>query len=261
MKVSRTIPLVILTLALSPAQLFGQIVDVQTAPAGQQSAVGEDGLTMFGRGFVDTYFSGQIETTAEFLKVRIGEPEGFSLPLYLLVGSMESGMGSTEQNGGTAISLISPTGGLLNISMFLNLSMYHSTTNITQFRLSAMGAGKLVNGQEVGTTEGKMFPAGYYEAGIYFQTGAWEAGGVYSEGGIFWIQAKYAGSVSSLSDLETVFGPSVAENPHGFRSELGMLIKDKVNIRLGIFLAQGGDQLPSLDEPVFKLALDYKVSK
>jgi hypothetical protein len=45
------------------------------------------------------------------------------------------------------------------------------------------------------------------------------------------------------------------------RLELGILIQDKVNVKLGGYIPQTGKDLPTLDKKAWKLAFDYKVSK
>ncbi|WP_285056593.1 hypothetical protein [Pedobacter ginsengisoli] len=239
-----------------------QVVEVFTGHLEKSDSTSQKtkSVELFGKGLIDYGFQGQLQTTAQAVKVNIGEPDAFYLPLYLLVGATSGDFGTNELNKNTVLSLINPTGGVLNLSSNLYLKIFSSKSDITSLKFTTLFGGKLVSGRDVTNASALLKPAGFVDAGLYFQTGAWEEDTGYQDGGVFWLQARYGIIGMSKSDLSSYFG-NTASVPHGPKIELGILVKNKVNIKLSYYKAVGTTNIPTLDKNQFRLALDYSVFK
>jgi hypothetical protein len=254
---------VLLTLlVLSPTVARSQIVEIRTQPSAAAGAIAdpEAPIEFFGRGLTEMHFTGQVEASTQILKIRIGEPNGFSIPLYLLTGATNTVFGDGEPSEATIADLTSATGGFLNGSFNGDLPLFQSQSTITQIRLGMMGGVRLLSGRPQTSGDVTLFGAGYLDGGIIFQTAAWADDGDYEEGGVFWIQLKYAGTAAPEATLREIFGEQV-EEPHGVRADLGILIKDRVNVKLGAFLPQQSSGVAGMDRTTFRVALDYKVAR
>lgn len=245
----------------STISLIAQNVEVINENRAKTFAAGEKKPILFGKTLLDYGYSGQLQASTQALKINIGEPQGFYLPVYLLVGTANGDLGSNESNKGTVASLINSSGGTVNLSGNFYVNLLKSSSGITSLKFSTLLGGKLVTGRDVTTGSGLFKPSGFAESGLYFQTGAWEDGGQYKDGGIFWLQARYAALTMSKDDLRSFFGDDALSAPTGPKIELGIFIESKVNIKLSFFKPVTGTKIPTLSSNQFKLALDYSVSK
>jgi len=243
-----------------PCLLMAQNVEVFTGQT-RAAAGTEKKVDLFSKGLIDYGFSGQVQASAQAVKINIGEPQGFYVPIYLLVGATNGDIGSEKLNKSTVLSMINSTGGLLNLSTNFYVKLLESNSGITNLRFTSQLGGKLVTGRDSLSSDGKATPMGFLEAGLFFQTGAWEADAGYEEGGIFWLQARYAIMSMAKDDLKSYFGEAVNQLPAGPKIEMGILIKNKVNIKLSYFKAVSGERIPTLNDGQFRLALDYSVFK
>lgn len=239
---------------------LSQAVEIESSKNTESFAEEKKDVESFSRGFVDYGFEGQFQTTAELVKINIGEINKFYLPVYLMVGATNGEIGDAEINKQTVLNLISPIGGVLNLSTNMYINIARSESKISFIKFAAFGAAKGVTGRDLETGDAKLASSFMLDAGLFFQTGAWMANEDYKEGGVAWLQARYMASFMSSSDLQSFFG-ATAENPRGPRIEAGILIKDKVNVKFALFLPDSGSGIPTLDTNQFRVAFDYKVNK
>lgn len=243
------------------SKISGQITEIYTGESNSLAANG-DKPELLTKGFVDYGVAGQIQASAQLLKLNIGEPEGFKIPIYIITSATSGNLGDNEKNKSTLFDIINPTGGILNLGANLNSRIIKiSKSGITNLRFNSFFCGKLLSGRELLTDASKINTGFYLEPGVTFQTGAWEADEGYKDGGIFWLSLKYVFTYVSEEDLRTYFESSSTKSPNGPKIELGILIKEKVNIKITIFKALSGDDLPTLNKEQYKLAFDYNLFK
>jgi hypothetical protein len=238
--------------------LSAQVVEVQTKPRGAVVAAGNrDPVDLLARGFFDVVTSGQVQASAQVIKLRIGEPDGFSMPVYLLTGATRTTFGNAEEAEAAVLDLVAPNGGFVNVMTNIYANLINSNTDVTSLKFTGSIGGRLISAREQSEGDVSIFGAGYAHAGLYFQTGA-RIVGPNPQDGIFWIQAAYSGSLLSNNQLQTYFGAD-AEAPRGLRGELGIFIKERVNLKLGAFIPDAGKSLPALDKTLVRFAFDYNV--
>lgn len=258
-------------------QSYSQIVEVYAGkkptpnptiipPDGMESIVvvsrpQQQGVELFGRGLLDYGFEGQLQATTQFLKINIGEPNKFFIPVYLLIGATSGDFGKEQLNKNTIMSLISPSGGLLNLNGNLYFRIFGKDDAVTSLKFNSMIGAKLITGRNLVNNEALIKPVAFADPGLYFQTGAWSPEDGYKKGGIFWLQAKYALFAMDKSGLSEYFGATANSVPQGVRLEMGIFVERRVNIKLSYFKASAGKNIPTLNDGQFRLALDYSVFK
>jgi hypothetical protein len=220
-----------------------------------------DKLEVLGRSFVDLFSNGNMQGTAQILKINIGEPKGFYIPFYLLVGASGDGIGSQKKNENTVSNLLNPVGGLLNGTFNGRNNLYASKSGITSLKLSYQISGKLINAQDSITGSSKLFGTGYGNFGLFFQTGAWEDYGEKNNMGVFWLQAKTIASLAfDNATIKEIFGNNISSNYFlGYAIDLGLEINNRVNLKAGLYQYLNNQEIELVKKPVFKLSLDYNL--
>jgi hypothetical protein len=235
-----------------------QVIELYAHPPGAQAVATENSRELFGKGLFDFHFSGHLESTAQIVKIRVGEPNGFNAPLYLLAGATSAVSGNSGSIKTTVANLVGPTGGIINAIANIDLPIYKRRDGVTRIRLNALGAGRLVSGEAMATGATTIIPAGYFDGGIVIETAAWLNDVGYQELGTMWLSAKYSATAAADDKFREVFGLA-SEEPAGIRGEVGIFIKEKVNVKIGVYVARQGKNLPGLDEAAWRMAFDYSV--
>lgn len=256
--------IVIALFLINSGLIYSQVIDTDCSQIPVMQDEGDDDqkkVEVLNRGSFDFFTNGKMQGTAQLLKVNIGEPSGFYIPLYLFLGASGDGFGSSELNENTAANLLNPLGGLLN-GTFNGRNNLFRTGEMTSLKFSYQLSGKLINAQDSLTGDSKFMGAGYANLGLYFQTGAWEPD---MEGnmGIFWIQAKLTGALSfDDARLREVFGNTAIDNYfYGYSVDLGLEINNRINLKAGVYQYLNNQTIGLFDKPVFKFALDYNLKK
>jgi hypothetical protein len=155
---------------------------------------------IFTSGFIDIVNNGQLNASARFVRLLIGEPGKFALPLSVFSGvSANAFQGPGNINGATNEQLINnyinPLSGIVNLSVdgILYKKPPQKTTRVgilyhvgerllTGYRAGAPGdpqTGRAIN-----------FLNSFASLGLYFQTAAWERANEKNVGA-FWIMGRY----------------------------------------------------------------------
>ncbi len=254
------------TVLLLSTTSFSQMIDIdytrQLRPQSLSADTVEKQVELLGRGFVDFFSNGKMQGTAQLLKINIGEPKGFYVPLYLLVGSSGDGLGSQKKNENTIANLLNPIGGIFNGTINGRNNLYASNSGITSLKVSYQLSGKLVNAQDTLTGSSKFLGAGYGNLGLFFQTGAWdpdEKGNM----GVFWVQAKATASYAfNDASYKEVLGKDYTQSYFiGYAIDLGIEINNRINLKAGVYQYLNNQDLELIKNPVFKFSLDYNLKK
>jgi hypothetical protein len=185
--------------------------------------------------------SGQVNSSARFLKLNIGEPKKFYLPL-----SLYAGINSNPMQGASAPALktndhlitgfINPLSGLINFS-FEDILFRKQSVSKTKFGLSYQIGERVMYGVRVDTIN-KManytvvnFLNTYASTGLFFQTQAWEREKA-SDLGIFWVAFRLHATRTGIKYLNN-FIPKLASNGiyTGYSLGFGVHITNSVDIK------------------------------
>lgn len=198
---------------------------------------------IFTNGFIDVMNNGQINASARFIRLYIGEPGKFAIPL-----SIYSGVSANNfQNPTTALigqrnndhlinGYINPLSGLVNLSVDGVIYLQKNTT-VTKLGLLYHIGERVLTGYRTGPinnpTTGKPinFVNAFATSGMYFQTGAWERSNSKNVG-IFWLAVRYHTCYTSPKQIRD-FLPAVNTNGMytGYSAGFGVEINNLVNLK------------------------------
>jgi hypothetical protein len=212
---------------------------------------------LFKRGGAELNFEGPAQAIVQILKVFLGEPTGFNLPVYLFLSPAGDVLGGERKpNELTAATLVNPLGGTLNLTLNQDHKLLGKADKYSGIRLAYHLSGKLLSGERLSDpNQGLVAPVGYGDIGLQFQTGAWgedQSTGV----GVAWLQAKIGGSLGPKSDLQDLFGPGVGSSIAHWSISGGIDINNYLNLKLSVSKAIGVDEAPVFENPYVKFAFD-----
>lgn len=198
---------------------------------------------IFTSGFIDIVNNGQVNAGARFIRLYIGEPGKWAVPLSFYGGvssnnfqNTGTGGSFTKSNDHLVSQYINPLSGLINISID-NVQFFKKTNAYTKFgALYHIGA-RVLTGIRTGlvsdpkTGKPSNFMNSFGSTGIYFQTGAWEKNDAKNVG-IFWLMARLHACHSSPKSIKE-FLPDIETTGTytGFSTGFGIEINNVVNIK------------------------------
>ena len=142
---------------------------------------------IFTSGFIDVMNTGQVNASARFIRLFIGELGKFALPISFYSGVSNNNF-QQQQSGGQLVKsndhlinqYINPMSGLININIegiYFNKKKH---TAITKFGYIYQIGERVLNGIRIGAISNPLtgkptnFLNSFATTGVYFQTGAWE---------------------------------------------------------------------------------------
>lgn len=198
---------------------------------------------IFTSGFIDVMNNGQVNASARFIRLLIGEPGRFAVPLNFYGGvsnnnfqNQQNGSQLPRSNDHLVNQYINPLSGLINISID-GVHYFKKTKKLTKGGLIYQFGERLLTGIRVGqitnpqTGKPVNFLNSFATAGMYFQTGAWERNNSRNVG-IFWGLVRAHFCYSNPRQIKD-FLPDVQTNGiyTGYSIGFGIEIDKLVNIK------------------------------
>jgi hypothetical protein len=199
---------------------------------------------IFTSGFIDIINNGQVNASARFIRLYIGEPGKFAIPLSLYAGvsnnnfqNQNNTAGPFRNNDHLVNQYINPLSGLVNISVdgvvYFKQAQKASKTgflyHIGERVLTGYRAGPA---SDLKTGKPTNFLNSFLTLGLYFQTGAWERNDAKNVG-IFWLALRYIGCYTNPKQIKD-FLPDINTNGiyHGYSAGFGVEINSLVNLKV-----------------------------
>jgi hypothetical protein len=225
---------------------------------------------IFTNGFIDVMNNGQVNASARFIRLFIGEPGKFALPLSLYSGVSANNFQNQNSSGILNKSndhlvnqYINPLSGLVNLSID-GIVYFKSTEKVTKMGflyhvgervLTGFRTGLITNPQ---TGKPVNFLNSFGTMGLYFQTGAWERTNAKNVG-VFWLASRYHFAYSNSKQIKE-FLPEVQTNGlyHGYSIGFGVEINNLVNLK-AIYYKYG--KAPEIDYglPIYQFSFNYSL--
>ncbi|MBI3138914.1 MAG: hypothetical protein HYZ15_10045 [Sphingobacteriales bacterium] len=272
-------PVLLLWLLLLPALLFPQ----EPAPvqrAADSLAPARPGLSpgsaspgykpeIFTSGFIDIINSGQVNASARFIRLFIGEPGKFALPLSFYSGVSSNNFqqvqpGLQQNNQVLVTNFINPLSGIANLSVDGVVFLARKKEKLTKAGLLYHVGERVLSGVRTGLITdpqaGKPvnFLNSFGSAGLYLQTGAWERFNNKNLG-VSWLAWRYIMCYSSPSSLRD-FMPDIRTNGFykGWSLAWGVEITRLVNIRVVYYKYT---KKPEIDYylPIYQFSFNYSM--
>ncbi len=232
-------------------------------------------------GFIDIFNNGQVNASARFIRLMIGEPGKFALPLSVYSGvssnnfRSEESPGTTKNNDQLLINLINPLSGFINISTdgIYWLKKIFRTTNAPPLPLTRSGllwhAGerlltgyKTQHADETSSTNNKPvnFLNSFAALGVYFQTGAWERNDA-GDLGLFWLALRYIACWSSRKQILEILPSSKTSGfYHGWSIASGVEINNVVNLKFVYYKYVKKPEI-DYDLPIYQFTFNYTMKE
>jgi hypothetical protein len=226
---------------------------------------------IFTSGFIDIINNGQVNASARFVRLYIGEPEKFSVPLSLYSGVSSNNFQNTQaitqrSNDALVTNFINPLSGLANVSVdgiiFSNNKSQKTTKagflyHIGERILTGIRAGPITD-----PTTGKPinFLNSFGSLGLYLQTGAWDRSNLNNEG-ISWLAIRYIGCYTNSNQLKEIM-PSIETNGiyHGWSLAWGVEINNYVDIRVVYYKYIKKPEI-QYSLPIYQFSFNYNIKK
>ncbi|HMT75079.1 MAG TPA: hypothetical protein PKA77_13490 [Chitinophagaceae bacterium] len=198
---------------------------------------------IFTSGFIDIVNNGQINASARFIRLYIGEPGKFAIPVSFYGGVSNNtfqnstpGTAYSKTNSHLVSQYINPLSGLINISIE-GVQFFNKKQKITKPGLLYQVGERVLNGIRAGELTNPLtgkpvnFLNSFATLGLYFQTGAWERNNA-KDVGVFWLAMRFHACKSNASQIKE-FLPTVETNGFytGWSAGFGIEINKLVNIK------------------------------
>lgn len=212
--------------------------------------------------------NGQVNASARFIKLYIGEPDKFSIPISFYGGISNNTFQSSsiaKSNELLVNQYINPMSGLVNVSLDQTLYL-RKTQKLTKIALIVQVGERLLNGVRIGLITDPMtgkpinFLNTFSTTGLLLQTGAWEKSDSKNIG-IFWIAIRYHFCKSSPKSIKE-FLPDIVTNGiyTGYSIGFGIEINKLVVIK-AIYYKYS--KAPEIDYglPIYQFSFNYTMQK
>lgn len=225
---------------------------------------------IFTSGFIDIMNNGQVNAAARFIRLYVGEPGKFAVPLSLYGGVSNNNFQNQTNNNGQPKNndqlinqYINPLSGLINISID-GIFYFKQRQAISKSGFLYHIGERVLTGYKSGlvtdpqTGKPNNFLNSFATMGYYFQTGAWERNNAKNVG-IFWVALRYIGCYSNPKQIK-VFLPDISTKGiyHGYSMGFGVEINNLVNLKVIYYKYV---KQPEIDYavPIYQFSFNYAI--
>ncbi len=221
-------------------------------------------------GFIDIVNNGQVNASARFIRLFIGEPGKLAIPLSIYSGVSSNNFRNQQIQGGQRSneqlinSFINPLSGLANISIDGIVFFNQKEFKVTRTGFLYHGGIRILTGFKTGlltdSSVGKPinFLNSFGTAGLYFQTGAWERNNAKNVG-VFWLAGRYIICKTGVKQLSEILS-GIQSNGlfHGWSLAWGVEINNLVNIKVVYYKYV---KKPEIDYslPIYQFSFNYSL--
>jgi hypothetical protein len=224
---------------------------------------------IFTSGFIDVLNSGQVNASARFIRLYIGEPGKFALPLSLYSGvssnNFQNSQTTVQRNNDVLVTnFINPLSGLVNLSVDGIIYFSRKKEKITRAGILYHIGERVLTGIRTGIasspTTGKPvnFLNSFGSIGFYFQTGAWERSNSKNLG-VSWFAFRYIGCYTNPGQLKEIM-PDIQSNGvyKGYSIAWGVEITKLVNIKVVYYKYTKKPEI-NYSLPIYQFSFNYSL--
>jgi hypothetical protein len=204
-------------------------------------------------GFIDIVNNGQINASARFIRLYIGEPGKFAIPFSMYSGVSSNNFQNQQVQGGQRSnehlisSFINPLSGLANMSVDGIVFFNHNEDKVTRAGFLYHAGIRVLTGYKTGLVTNPSIGKP-----INFLNNARNVG-------IFWLAARYIFSKSGQKQLTDIL-PAIRTNGlyHGWSAAWGVEINSLVNIKVVYYKYV---KRPEIDYslPIYQFSFNYSL--
>lgn len=225
---------------------------------------------IFTSGFIDIVNNGQVNASARFIRLYIGEPGKFAIPVSFYGGVSNNtfqnntpGTVYSKSNTHLVNQYINPLSGLINISVE-GAAFFSKKEKITKAGLLYQIGERVLSGIRTGDISNPLtgkpvnFLNSFGAAGIYFQTGAWERNNSKNVG-VFWLAVRYHICKSNAKQIKE-FLPAIETSGlyYGWSCGFGIEINKLVNIKAIYYKYSKAPEI-EYGLPIYQFSFQYSM--
>ncbi len=222
-------------------------------------------------GFIDIINNGQVNASARFIRLFIGEPGKFAIPLSIYSGvssnnlqNVQNQISTNRSNDQLITNFLNPLSGLANLSIEGVIFLKRKTQKYTRVGIIYHFGERILTGYQTGpvtdpsTGKPANFLNSFATTGFYFQTGAWERNNARNVG-IFWLAFRYVGCYTNPSRLKE-FIPTIETNGEyfGYSIGWGVEINRLVNIKVLYYKYTKKPEI-EFTFPIYQFSFNYSM--
>ncbi len=227
---------------------------------------------IFTSGFIDIINNGQVNASVRFIRLYVGEPGKFCIPIALYSGVSSNNFQNSQLPAGLrsndvlVTNFINPLSGLANISIEGILYFSQKEKKITKAGILYHAGERILTGIHAGPISDPMtgkpinFMNSFASVGFYFQTGAWDRGNDKNIG-VSWLALRLIGCYTNSAQLKEIL-PLIRTNGfyHGYSIAWGVEISSLVNIKAVYYKYL---KKPEIDYylPIYQFSFNYMLKK
>lgn len=221
---------------------------------------------IFSSGFIDVMNNGQVNASARFVKIYIGEEGKFILPISFYGGVSNNNFQQqtptfSKSNDHLVNQYINPLSGLVNIGID-DTKYFKKTNKITKIGFVYKVGERILNGVRAGaandpqTGKATTFLNTFSYAGLLFQTGAWEKTNSKNLG-VFWAVLRYHLCYTNPKQIKE-FLPTIETNGlyMGYSVGFGIEIDKVVSIKIIYYKYTKAPEI-EYGLPIYQFSFNY----
>lgn len=249
---------------------LGQTLDASKQVKTDSAKVKDFKPEIFTNGFIDIINNGQVNASARFIRLFLGEPGKFAIPLSIYGGvSANNFQNNTTQvilktNDHLVNDYINPLSGLINLSVDGVLFKKKAKGKITKVGVLYHIGERVLTGYKAGpvtspgTGKSVNFLNSFASAGLYFQTGAWERTNAKNVG-VFWFAFRYIGCYTNPTQIKS-FLPDIETNGIylGFSPAFGIEINNLINLKVIYYKYTKRPEI-EYSLPIYQFSFNYSL--
>ncbi|HMJ47891.1 MAG TPA: hypothetical protein VK498_11220 [Ferruginibacter sp.] len=224
---------------------------------------------IFTSGFIDIMNNGQVNASARFIRLLIGEPGRIAIPLSFYSGvsannfQNQSLVNGQRTNEHLVSGYINPLSGLVNVSID-GIIYFNKAVKISRTGFLYHFGEKVLTGYKSGdiadpqTGKPISFLNSFVTTGLYFQTGAWEKNNAKNIG-VFWMILRYHITYSNPTQIKK-FLPDIQTNGTylGYSCGFGIEINSLLNMKVLYYKYTKKPEI-EYSMPVYQFSFNYTV--
>jgi hypothetical protein len=209
-------------------------------------------------GFIDVQNTGQMNASARLIKIHIGEPNKFSIPVSMYSGVTGNGFSnSAKPNEQMIVNLVNPLSGIFNISIDGSQQIPRKNSKLTKVVFLYQAGQRFLSFTDISTFQSTTFNNLFFNSGILFQTSAWEKSKTENIG-ILQISSRILNIQSNkiIQDYLSLTSRGSSVWAHGLT--FGLEIDKLISFRCSIYKYLSRSTLISY-KPIYQISMNYEL--
>lgn len=209
-------------------------------------------------GFIDVQNNGQMNASARLIRIHIGEPNKFSLPISIYSGVTGNGFKNTIlPNEQLIVNIANPLGGLFNVSFDGSQQIPRKNLKPTKLLFLFQAGQRLLNVTDMATFQSTTFSNLFLNSGVLFQTSAWEKNKIENIG-VLQIATRLLNIQSNQVLNNYLAVTSGIRQIWAISITFGLEIEKLVSIRFAMYKYLS-TAIPSREQPIYQLSMNYEL--